>query len=76
MERRKIPYRDEPDWFFAADAATFLLVPGWWRVKVATPRVTSKTTPYLYNGYVLRKIVKWRNITGRSLHDLARINVK
>ena len=76
MERRKIPHMDEPDWFFAADAATFLLVPGWWSVKVATPRVTRRTTPYLYKGYLFRKIVKCRNMTGRSLHDFARINVK
>ena len=76
MDSKNIPYNDDPDSLFAADAATFLLVPGWCRVKVATPRVTISTTPYLYNGYVFRKIVRWRNMTGRSLHDLARIKVR
>lgn len=76
MERRKIPHVLEPDWPLAADAATFLLVPGWWRVNVATPSVTRRTTPYLYRGYLLRKMVRWRNMTGRSLHDLARMKVR
>lgn len=46
-----------------------------WRVKTATPAVTARTTAYLCHGYLLPKSVMCRNITGRSLHDLARMNV-
>ena len=76
IDSKNMPHIDEPDCCFAADAATFLLVPGWCSVKVATPSVTRSTTPYLYSGYFFRKMVKWRSITGRSLHDLAKIKVK
>jgi hypothetical protein len=75
MDSRKIPQPEEPD-CFAADAATFLLVPGWCRLKVATPSVTMRTTPYLYKGYFFRKMVRCKTMTGRSLHDLARIKVR
>lgn len=50
IESRKIPHNEEPEWFFSAAAAIFLLVPGWCRVKVATPSVTARTTKYLYKG--------------------------
>lgn len=45
------------------------------RVKTATPAVTRATTRYLYRGKRLRNMVRCKNITGRSLHDLARMNV-
>ena len=44
MDRRARPYREDP---LFADSAFFLLEVGWWRVNVATPRVTRRTTPYL-----------------------------
>lgn len=45
------------------------------KVKTATPVVTSATTRYLYSGKRFRKMVRCKNITGRSLQDLARMNV-
>ena len=53
--------------------ADFLAVDGWYRVKTATPAVTKNTTKYLYRGKRRRNMVRWRNITGRSLQDLARM---
>ena len=45
------------------------------KVKTATPAVTARTTRYLYRGKERLKRVMWRNITGRSLQDLARMKV-
>lgn len=73
MKRRNRPYRERPLFVFAA---AFLLVPGWCRVNVATPKVTRRTTAYLYSGYRFRNIVRWRNMTGRSLQDFARMKVR
>lgn len=44
-------------------------------VKMATPAVTARTTAYLCHGYFRPNNVMWRNITGKSLHDLARMKV-
>lgn len=45
------------------------------RVKTATPAVTARITAYLCHGYLLPNSVMCRNMTGKSLHDLARMKV-
>jgi hypothetical protein len=55
------------DGFFFPDPAC--------NVKTATPVVTARTTRYLYKGYRFLNSVMCKNITGRSLHDFARMKV-
>ncbi len=72
IPRRKRPHVED---CLVLELEDFLEVEGWWSVNTATPVVTRKTTRYLYRGYRLRKIVRCKNMTGRSLHDFARMNV-
>lgn len=46
MPSSKSPHEEEA----ATRDEAFLEDEGWWRVKIATPAVTSATTRYLYKG--------------------------